>query len=189
VANPLLPNDVDQEHDRSLLVSHNYAMTPRLLNEFRYGFTRSVIALNFGLRWTALPAFTEQIGDLGNFDPRMNSVIVPDNLLLRTKANPGLVTQYLEFQQSFNACTLPQINVSLPCTNVLTASQAHLSQGLRQLYLGNYQPRISAAFRPFHDNKTVLRAGFGIFSVTNLGRCHLTTPVTRSRSYTIFRTT
>src|SRR4029077_15142042 len=36
VANPLLPNDVDTEHDRSFHVSHNYAITPTLLNEFRF---------------------------------------------------------------------------------------------------------------------------------------------------------
>jgi Carboxypeptidase regulatory-like domain len=321
VANPLLPNDVDQEHDRSLVVSHNYAITPRLLNEFRFGFTRTVIGvnfpingvgtldqlglqgvdvsqhpatnafpsfnfsdgtgfqtigrdktgvtrsktyeftdnltytlgkhtlrfgadirkinyfspatftasddfglftfnqgvftgssfgdfllgapntsyfavtapdinantvqtgiyaqdewqvndrltINFGLRWTVLPAFTERIGDLGNFDPRLNSIIVPNSLLNTVASSPGLQSQYLGFQQSFNACTLPGRDLNLPCTNVMTASQAHLPQGVRQLYLGNYQPRVSFAYRPFRDNKTVLRAGFGIFTITNLG--------------------
>ena len=321
VANPLLPNDVDEEHDRSFVVSHNYSITPRLLNEFRFGFTRTVVGVNFGingaaalsqlglqgvdvsqhpttnafpsfnfsdgtgfqtigrdktgvtrsqtyeftdnltytlgkhtlrfgadvrkinyfspatftasddfglftfnqgvftgssfgdfligapntsyfavtapdinantvqtgvyaqdewqvndrltvnfgLRWTVLPAFTERIGDLGNFDPQSNAIIVPNSLLNTIAGSPGLQSQYLGFQQSFNACGLPQRNTNLACTSVLTASQAHLPQGLRQLYLGNYQPRISFAYRPFRDNKTVLRAGFGIFTVTNLG--------------------
>ena len=35
VANPLLPNDVNSEHDRSFLVSHNWVINPNLLNEFR----------------------------------------------------------------------------------------------------------------------------------------------------------
>jgi hypothetical protein len=30
-------------------------------------------------------------------------------------------------------------------------------------------PRFSLAYRPFNDTKTVIRAGFGIFTITNLG--------------------
>ena len=53
--------------------------------------------------------------------------------------------------------------------NVKTASQAGVTQGLRQLYLRNLDPRISVAYRPFKDSKTVIRAGFGIFTMTSLG--------------------
>ena len=45
--NPLLPNDVDTEHDRSFLVSHNYAISSNLLNEFRFGFTQSLLTPSF----------------------------------------------------------------------------------------------------------------------------------------------
>src|SRR5580704_10307755 len=31
VANPLLPNDIDIEHDRSLIVSYNYTITPKMV--------------------------------------------------------------------------------------------------------------------------------------------------------------
>jgi hypothetical protein len=34
----------------------------------------------------------------------------------------------------------------------------------------NLDPRVSVAYRPFGNNKTVLRAGFGIFTVTSLGQ-------------------
>ena len=60
--------------------------------------------------------------------------------------------------------------MSLPCSNVVTASQDHLSQSLRNTYWGDYDPRIGIAFRPFRDNKTVFRAGFGIFTQTPLGQ-------------------
>jgi hypothetical protein len=40
---------------------------------------------------------------------------------------------------------------------------------LRNIYKRNFQPRISIAWRPFNDTKTVLRAGFGVFTITNLG--------------------
>src|SRR5580698_10375588 len=32
-ANPLLPNDINVEHDRSLIVSYNYTITPKMVNE------------------------------------------------------------------------------------------------------------------------------------------------------------
>ncbi len=124
------------------------------------------ITLNFGLRWELLPPFVENVGDLGSFDPRNNSVLVPD-LLSKTLANsPAYQQVYEGFLESFNACSLGQGG---PCSNVLTASQDHLPQGLRQLYLRDFDPRVSLAFRPFRDNKTVLRAGFGIFTISTLG--------------------
>ncbi|WP_242618045.1 hypothetical protein [Edaphobacter modestus] len=49
-AHPLLPNDIDSIHNRSLLISHTYTITPRLLNEFRFGFTNVITNVNFGIR-------------------------------------------------------------------------------------------------------------------------------------------
>jgi hypothetical protein len=318
-ANPLLPNDSDSVHNRSLLVSHTYTLTPRLLNEFRFGFTNvattvgfpiagadalsqldltgvnisqhptthafptfnfsagtgftpigrdkagvtlskttqltdnlswtrgkhtfktgidarreryadietflpsddfgqfifqptftgnafgdfleglpttsffavsspdvagtawqyslfgqdefqvtSRLTLSYGLRWQILPGFSEDGGNLANFDQRNNSIVVPDNLAsYLTKEN--IQGSNLAFQQSFNACSLSNGNISLPCTTYVTANQDHLPQSLRNTYKRNFQPRFSLAYRPFNDTKTVIRAGFGIFTVTNLG--------------------
>src|SRR5580693_2168106 len=47
VVNPLLPNDVDTEHDRSFLISHNYDISSRWLNEFRFGFTHTILSPDF----------------------------------------------------------------------------------------------------------------------------------------------
>jgi hypothetical protein len=316
-ANPLLPNDVDSIHNRSLLVSHTYAVTPRLLNEFRFGFTNATTSVNFpisgaaalrqldltgvdisqhpatnafptfnfsagtaftpigrdktgvtqsktiqftdnvtysigkhtlkagadirrvryfdvelflpsddfgqftfqpnftgsafgdflqgtpttlffavsspdvggtawqysffaqdeyqlgsrltlsyGLRWQVLPSFHEDDGNLANFDQRNNAIVVPDELS-GALSRLNLQKSNLAFQQSFNACNLNQ--TQLPCARYLTASQDHLPQGLRNTYLGNWQPRVSFAYRPFNDTKTVLRGGFGVFTMTNLG--------------------
>ncbi len=46
-ANPLLPNDADSIHNRSLLVSYTYTITPKLLNEFRFGFTNVLTSVGF----------------------------------------------------------------------------------------------------------------------------------------------
>ena len=124
------------------------------------------ITLNYGLRWQILPGFTEDGGNLANFDQRNNSIVVPDNLAAYL-AQQNIQASNLGFQQSFNACNLG--HTALPCSNYITASQDHLPQSLRNIYKGNFQPRISLAYRPFNDTKTVIRAGFGIFTVTNLG--------------------
>jgi hypothetical protein len=333
VVNPLLPNDVDSEHDRSFLVSDSYIFSPRLVNEFRFGFTNSILAPNFpiegataleglgiqvggpqgvnvsnhptdqgfptinfsdgtsftpigrdhvgstvsstkqaadnltythgrhtlrggvdlrslsdgvpqietpsddyglitfnqnvftnssfgdvllglpnttyfavtgpreiahgfqlgvygqdewqindrltvnvGLRWELLPAFHAQLGNAANFDPYykgpgangQGAIVVSRNLLNTLGPAPG-------FLAWFNACgygmqTLnPNYNPAT-CTPVVTNNMAGLPTGLRETYKRDFDPRISFAYRPFRDNKTVIRAGFGIFTVTSLGQ-------------------
>jgi hypothetical protein len=331
VVNPLLPNDVDTEHDRSFLISHNYVISPKLLNEFRFGFTDTILApnfaiegaaaleglgiqvggdqgvnvsnhptdqgfpsinfsdgtsftpigrdhvgptqsttkqiadnitytrgrhtiragvdirwvrfavpeietpsddyglftfnqnvftgssfgdlligapnttyfavtgprdnaggaqtgiygqdqwqvndrltLSFGLRWELLPPFVDKNGIQANFDPNytgtgangQGAIIVNDILLNGLKPAPA-------FLASFNACGLSGVNPNYnpaTCTPVVSNSQDNLPAGLRQTYLRNFDPRISVAYRPFSDTKTVVRAGFGIFTVTALGQ-------------------
>ena len=331
VVNPLLPNDVDSEHDRSFLVSHNYVISSHLLNEFRYGYTDTILSpnfgiqgaaalqglnlqvggnqgvnvsnhptdqgfpsivfsdgtnftpigrdhigptlsttkqiadnmtyslgrhtiragvdirwvrfavpeietpsddyglftfnqntftgssfgdlllgapnttyfavtgprdnaggaqtgiygqdqwqvndrltVNFGLRWEFLPPFVDKNGIQANFDPNYSgqgangqgAVIVNNILLNGLKPAP-------DFLASFNACGLAGINPNYnaaTCTPVVTNGQDGLATGLRQTYLRNFDPRVSVAYRPFKDNKTVIRAGFGIFTVTALGQ-------------------
>ncbi len=126
----------------------------------------SRLTLSYGLRWQILPGFQEDGGNLANFDQRNNSIVVPD-ALAGYLASQNLGPSNVAFQQSFNACNL---NVTtLPCTKYVTASQDGLPQSLRNTYKGNFQPRVSVAYRPFNDTKTVVRAGFGIYTMTNLG--------------------
>jgi hypothetical protein len=126
----------------------------------------SRITLNYGLRWQILPGFTEDGGNLANFDQRNNSIVVPDNLAVYL-AQQNIQASNLGFQQSFNACNLGY--TALPCSDYVTASEDHLPQSLRNTYKRNFQPRFAVAYRPFNDTKTVIRAGFGVFTVTNLG--------------------
>jgi hypothetical protein len=328
VANPLLPNDVDSEHDRSFLVSHNFVITQRLLNEFRVGFTHTLLnpdfpiegaaairqlglqnvdlsthptdggfpTINFsdgtgftpigrdivgstlsstnqitdnvtysrgrhtmragvdlrwvrfavpeietpsddyglftfnqnvftgsafgdlllglpntsyfattgprddagtlqsgfyaqdefrvndrltmtaGVRWELQPPMVDQRGIQANFDPRTNAIIL-NKYLYNTLGGPPI-----GFLQSFNACNAAPPgfpaptdagyapSASLPCTAVVSNGQEGLPAGLRQFYKGSIDPRIGFAYRPFRDGKTVVRAGFGIFTVTSLGQ-------------------
>jgi uncharacterized lipoprotein YajG len=126
----------------------------------------SRITLSYGLRWQILPGFDEDGGNLANFDQSNNSIVVP-NALSAYLAKENIESSNLTFRQSFNSCDLD--HTALPCTKYVTASEDHLPQGLRNTYKGNFQPRFSVAYRPFNDTKTVVRAGFGIFTMTNLG--------------------
>jgi hypothetical protein len=126
----------------------------------------SRLTLSYGLRWQVLPGFQEDGGNLANFDQKNNSIVVPD-ALVGYLATQNIIPSNVAFQQSFNACNLNII--SLPCTKYVTASQDGLPQSLRNTYKGNFQPRISLAYRPFNDTRTVVRAGFGIYTMTNLG--------------------
>jgi hypothetical protein len=134
------------------------------------------LTLNYGLRWELLPPFVDVNGQQANFDPATNSVIVNSNLYGR---DGGPV---LAFLQSFNACnaSIPGHTATadpgyapssaLPCTKVVSNQQEGLPPGLRQTYMRNLDPRVSFAYRPFGNDRTVLRAGIGIFTVTALGQ-------------------
>jgi len=121
------------------------------------------ITMSFGMRWELMPPFSEKNGNIGNFDPTTGSVIIPD---IAAKVLPP-PAPYL---YSINACSVsPLPNPAFPCTPVLTASQAHYPEWLRETYWKDFDPRIGVAWRPFGNDKTVFRAGWGLFTVPSLG--------------------
>jgi Carboxypeptidase regulatory-like domain/TonB dependent receptor len=127
------------------------------------------LTVNFGLRWELLPAFIETSGDLASFDPAINSIVVPDKFFKTVAASPLLTTIYTGVQEGFNVCQLPGHNTQLACTDVVSASSAHLPEGLRDTPMHDFDPRLSIAWRPFSNDHTVIRSGFGLFTATTLG--------------------
>jgi hypothetical protein len=128
------------------------------------------LTVNFGLRWELLPPFVESNGDIATYLIKGNNltVVVPDKFPKFIANNPLLQQINTGFLQGFNACSL-NTGSPLPCSNVETASTAGLPQGLRDWNWRDYDPRISFAYRPFSNDKTVIRAGFGVYTMTTLG--------------------
>ncbi len=126
------------------------------------------LTASFGLRYEYHPGYQDAGGDIGNFDPSLpgsGRAIYPDGK--SALLNPG-------FLANFNACpTLgstqgPVIN-GVPCTPVLSASQAGLPNSLRTVDKLRFMPRLGFAYRPFNNDRTAIRAGFGMYNITTLG--------------------
>jgi len=147
------------------------------------------LTVSFGLRWQALPAFVSDLSNLTAFDIRNGGIIIPAGNTPR----PG-------FLATINSCNPADPNNSadpcgtqspadqalgctpglgapanMPCAPAEYANQVGLGPGLRQFYKRSFQPRLGFAYRPFANNRTVLRGGFGIFTMTNLGQLSFNT--------------
>ncbi len=127
------------------------------------------LTLSLGIRWQALPPFVSPLNNLTAFDARNGGIIVPDHNV----PEQG-------FLESINAGSGPYnpygvANPALPCGPVESASSQGLGPGVRQFYKRNFQPRFGFAYRPFGNEKTVVRGGFGIFTMTNLGQLSFNT--------------
>ncbi len=126
------------------------------------------LTVNYGLRYEIQPGYYDVHGDIGNFDPtyaKSGASIYPDGA-------QGLLAQ--SFLASANACstlggtTGATVN-GAPCMPVLNNTQAGFPDGLKHYPKLRFMPRLSVAYRPFGDDKTVVSAGFGMYNITLLG--------------------
>jgi hypothetical protein len=128
------------------------------------------LTLTYGLRYELHPGYHDPNGDIGNFDPSLalaGRSIYPDG-------KQSLLAQ--AFLASANACDpdgVTNTNTATvngaPCMPVLTNSQAGYPSGLKHYPHLRFMPRFGFAYRPFHDDKTVVRGGFGLYNNNLLG--------------------
>jgi Carboxypeptidase regulatory-like domain len=163
-----LPNESDvddvlQDNDGrsnfwALYAQDSFHITPRL-------------TIDYGLRWEYHPGYTDASGNIGNFNDhiaRSGQVIYPDGFA--SILSPP-------FLQSFDACPNPDIPATAsdppsingaPCTPVLSASQAGFPQGLRTTSKA-FMPRFGFAYKPFNNDKTVVRGSIGAYEAISMG--------------------
>ena len=121
------------------------------------------LTLSYGLRWELQPPFSEKNGNIANFNPATGGLVVPD--IAEKVLPPAASVLY-----AVNSCSLnPLPNPAFPCTPVLDATQAGFPKWLRYTDYHDFDPRIGIAWRPFGNDKTVFRAGWGLFTVPSLG--------------------
>jgi hypothetical protein len=101
---------------------------------------RANLTVTYGVRWQLEEPYTDTLGALYTYDPAINSLVVQDN---------GL------------SIINPAFPKSIPIT---TASKAGYPGNLVNFNKNGIQPRVGFAYKPFHDDKTVVRGGYGIYS-------------------------
>jgi len=115
------------------------------------------LTLNYGLRWEYHPAFNDARNNLANFLPDYTSV-VNGVTVHGAVVVPDAGLKYLN----------PDFSASIAPTPVITATKAGIPQSLHYSSKTGFAPRIGFAWRPFGDDKTVIRGGYGRYIETLL---------------------
>ena len=130
----------------AVYVQDDWKVTPRL-------------TLNYGLRWEYHPMFSDALFNGTNFDP--NYISVQNGQVVRGAAVVSN-TQALKIEN-------PLFPGAISPIPVITAAQDGIPTSLRFSSLTDFAPRVGFAWRPFDNNKTVFRGGWGKFIEGPLG--------------------
>lgn len=120
-------------------------------------------------QWQVTPSFTLNLGLRYELHPPMHDTGYNSGALLPNyQGNPHQTALVVPNQQAV-AMADPGLIGSVPNTPLLTAAQAGIPEALRYTSLSDWGPRIGFAWRPFHNDKTVIRGGYGRFIEAPLG--------------------
>ena len=118
------------------------------------------LTLNLGLRWEAHPPLKETNYNTAFFLPDYNGPGVDGSTVHGAVVVPNTKAESFE-STDFEAAIYP--------TPTFTAAQAHLPATLRYTDKNDWGPRFGFAWRPYGNDKTVVRGGWGRFIETPLG--------------------
>jgi hypothetical protein len=109
------------------------------------------MTVNYGLRYDLRPPYLDRGNQLANFDRNFPG----GRIIVANDAAKALIPQ--------------SVKSAVPNTPIVTAAEVGLSERLRKTDKNNFNPRIGVAYRPFEDQKTVLRGGYGLYTVPLYG--------------------
>jgi hypothetical protein len=143
-----IPNDVDQTASGPGVDGKATHYGFFVQDEWRLN---NKVTLNLGLRYDLYPGFDDAELNITNFlrDTPNGDVIVPND--------------------ASRQIAKPDFTSGLGTSRILTAAEAGYPETLRFTDKNNFAPRIGVAWRPFDDNRTVLRAGLGVYHTRFLG--------------------
>jgi TonB dependent receptor len=116
------------------------------------------LTINFGMRWEYHPPFADAFNNLAVMLPDTYSVI-----------NGVTVHGSVAIPAAFVPLVNPLFAASIAPTPIVTNIQAGLNRTLHTNQLTDFAPRIGFAWRPFGNDKTVIRAGYGKYIEAMLG--------------------
>ncbi len=135
------------------------------------------LTLNYGMRYEYHPMFLDHLNNLANFLPNyssfVNGAVVPGAVVIPNQQTSAIVN--------------PGFSQSILPTPILTAAQAGIPSSLRYSQKTDFAPRIGFAWRPFGNDKTVIRGGYGRFIEALLGSAVLNAWAVESSDVGVFR--
>ncbi len=109
------------------------------------------LTLNIGLRYELHTQPSEQRDLWSSFDPGLGRIIVAGNGINNQFTNPLTLNSWQSLLASVSQTNLPRHTLAFGDHN-------------------DFAPRFGFAWRPFRDNKTVVRGGYGIFYLLEDGQ-------------------
>jgi hypothetical protein len=165
--NAIVPGDGDQYAEFLLGLADAYTQGSGQREDVRgtaaYPFVQDSwkikpnFTLNYGLRWEYSPPPTDISGHVETFRPGQNSTVYPCGI---NATGPGASYSYWT---GLGVANPTCANTGSAPTGLVVPGDPGVPAGMTSTYYKSFAPRIGLAYSPGRDNKTSIRAGWGLF--------------------------